>query len=131
MPRKKRAAVSADPIEAPATDTAAADTHSPHTAVADPTDERQDQPKQWAKPYRAFLSCSEKGFEVGEDFRFKQVMFRFDDDPGRDVTQKLKDAGFKYRPNEKSWTISASAASRELAQQLANEFMGASQSMSR
>jgi hypothetical protein len=85
--------------------------------------------KQWARPYKAVLTCPQDHFELGENFQFRQVVFTFDGNPGSAITQKLKDAGFKYRPNEKSWTITGNAANREMAYKLAQEFRGENQAI--
>lgn len=77
-----------------------------------------------ANPYRAIFTCSAKGFELGEDRRFKQMVFRFKGNPGAQVTARLKEHGFVYRAAERSWTLPASAANRELAVNLAREFKG-------
>lgn len=80
--------------------------------------------KRWANPYRATFTCPAKGFELGENRRFNQLVFTFKDNPGPEVTGKLKEAGFVYRGQEKAWTITASAANREIADGLAFEFKG-------
>ncbi len=82
------------------------------------------EPQRWSNPYWAVFTCREKGFELGENRRFKQMVFTFADNPGPDVTAKLKEAGFVYRGAEKAWTTPATAASRELAVDLARELKG-------
>ena len=82
------------------------------------------QPRQWGNPYKAVFTCPAKRFELGENRRFKQMVFTFPENPGPEVTQKLKDAGFTYRAGEKAWTIPATAASRETATKLAMELKG-------
>ena len=94
------------------------------------TQEGADQPspageaqpeRQWAPPYRAAFTSVVGGVEVGEDRRFKQVVISFADRPDPEVTDRLKEAGFKYRSAERSWTAPASAVAREFAHGLAQE----------
>ena len=77
--------------------------------------------RQWAPPYRAAFTSALGGLEVGEDRRFKQVVVSFADRPSSEVTDRLKEAGFKFRPAERSWTAPASAVAREFAHSLAQE----------
>lgn len=86
-----------------------------------PADGDGQPPRQWANPYRATFTSAAGGFEVGEDRRFKQVVFRFADRPEPDVLARLKEAGYTYRAAERSWTVPASAAAREFAHGLAGE----------
>jgi hypothetical protein len=82
------------------------------------------QPKNWGPPYKAIYTNPSKGFELGEDRRWKQRVFKFTDKPGLDVIDALKAAGFKYRAEEKAWTVQASPVTRELSDQLAQQFAG-------
>lgn len=121
MPRKKKTeSQQPQAIQTPPSTPA----NAPANADADQTAESTDQGQQHANPYRATFTCSAKGFELGENRRFKQLVFTFKENPGPEVTRKLKDAGFVYRGAEKAWTISASAAARELAVDLARELKG-------
>jgi hypothetical protein len=87
--------------------------------------------KNWGPPYKAIFSSAAKGFEMGENRRFKQRVFKFAEKPDSETLAALKDNGFTYRPEEKAWTIPANAATRELSDQLAREFAGESQQISR
>ena len=98
---------------------------------AQENDGPEGQGKNWGPPYKAILSSSAKGFEMGENRRFKQRVFIFKDKPAPDVLAALKDNGFTYRPAEKAWTIPANAATRELSDQLARQFGGESPEISR
>ena len=81
--------------------------------------------KNWGDPYKAIVTT--KDFEMGENRRFKQRVFKFREKPADDVIAELKDNGFTYRPAEKAWTISASAETRLLSDRLAKEFSGPAQ----
>jgi hypothetical protein len=83
-----------------------------------------ETPKNWGPPYKAIYTNAVKGFELGEDRRWKQRVFKFSDKPGPDVIDALKAAGFKYRAEEKSWTVQATPVTRELSDQLAQQFAG-------
>lgn len=109
---------------------AAADSHAEPRAEAGAPVEGE-RPKNWGDPYKATFTCPAKRFELGENRRFKQMVFRFAENPGPEVTQKLKDAGFKYRGNEKAWTAQVTPAVRELATKLAHELGGEAAAMSR
>lgn len=84
----------------------------------------EGKPKGWLDPYRALVTSNAKGFECGEDRRIKQMMFRFKEKPEQAVIDRLKEVGFKYRVEEKTWTIQVTPATRELAINLAREWAG-------
>jgi hypothetical protein len=92
-----------------------------------------EEPRQWGDPYRAVYTNKELGFELGEDRRFKQRIFKFRDKPSQEWLDKLKAAGYRYRPQEKSWTVSADAVTRVESERLAAEFAkeGVSEQMMR
>jgi hypothetical protein len=100
-------------------------------ASAEENDGPEGQGKNWGPPYKAIVSSAAKGFEMGENRRFKQRVFIFKDKPAPEVLAALKDNGFTYRPAEKAWTIPANAATRELSDQLARQFGGESPEISR
>jgi hypothetical protein len=81
-------------------------------------------PKTWGDPYKPIFSSTAKGFEMGENRRFKQRVFKFHERPDQEVIDTLKNAGFTYRPNEKAWTIPANADTRALSEELAQQFSG-------
>jgi hypothetical protein len=87
--------------------------------------------KNWGPPYKAIFVSQEKGFEMGENRQFKQRVFIFKEKPEPEVLAALKDNGFTYRPAEKAWTIQANAATRELADRLAQQFAGEAEQLSR
>jgi hypothetical protein len=110
------------------------------TAVAEPapasesqtgTENGQEAGKNWGPAYKAIFSCTSKGFEMGEDRRFKQRLFKFIDKPQEHVLAALKEHGFTYRASEKAWTINATAENRVLTDRLAQEFAGVEQGISR
>lgn len=78
---------------------------------------------QGRNPYfqTIFMSVP-SGFELGEDWRFKQRVFRFKEKPDESVINALKENGFTYRPSEKAWTIPADYASRTISDKLARHF---------
>jgi hypothetical protein len=88
-------------------------------------------PKNWGPPYKTILVCKEKGFEMGEDRRFKHRVFKFKETPSDQVLVALKENGFIYWANEKAWAISANADTRRLSDELALEFAGHASVMSR
>jgi hypothetical protein len=98
---------------------------------AQENDGPEGQGRNWGPPYKAIFSSTAKGFEMGENRRFKQRVFKFMEKPDSETLAMLKDNGFTYRPEEKAWTIPANAATRELSDQLAREFAGESQQISR
>lgn len=153
MPRKKRAAAEAatdqtgtdmnadmttDAVANTGTDASAIvaeplNAESPATAAGDAPADGPANPegKNWSDPYKAVFTSREKRFELGENRRFKQRLFTFADKPGDDVLAALKDAGFTYRAAEKAWTIQASPETRQLSDDLARQFAGPVQGMSR
>jgi hypothetical protein len=153
MPRKKHQDADAAPQNSQPTNTAVADNTTaafqkpayidgpPTTVTGEIISAASDagegngpdegQEKNWGPPYKAILSSAAKGFEMGENRRFKQRVFIFKDKPAPEVLAALKDNGFTYRPAEKAWTIPANAATRELSDQLARQFGGESPEISR
>jgi hypothetical protein len=112
------------------------DNAGPATAIAEPAApaaEEQVRPeaRQWANPYKAIFVSKEKGFEMGENRRFGQRVFLFNEKPSDEVLAALKENGFTYRAGEKAWTIQANALTRKLSDDLAREFGGQSVGMSR
>ena len=77
-----------------------------------------------ANPYRAVFSHEPSGIELGENFRYRQRVLKFRDKPDEQTIAALKDAGFRYRAEEKSWTIQANPESRYVSDQLAQQFAG-------
>ena len=65
-----------------------------------------------------------KGFELSENQCSKQLVFRFAENPGKNITDQLRQAGYEYRRANKAWTISATPANRNAALSLAVEFKG-------
>ncbi len=147
MPRKKKPAAEAVQADTIATGTAIAepDAHDAATPLTRPgyidgppvaengnvVAHAESQAKTWGDPYKAIFASREKGFEMGENRRFKQRVFIFAEKPAEEVLAKLKDAGFTYRANEKAWTIHADADTRKLSDELAREIAGQGQGMSR
>jgi hypothetical protein len=84
-----------------------------------------------SSPYRAIFVSKDKGFEMGEDFQFKQRVFKFSEKPDAEVIAALKENGFTYRPVEKSWTRQADYTSRGISDQLARRFADAELSFGR
>ena len=106
------------------------------TAVAEPPQQSaaetqaqgdENPPKNWGPPYKSIFVCRDKGFEMGEDRRFRQRVFKFFEKPAEDVLAALKEHGFIYRPAEKAWTITATAENRLLTDRLAQSFAGQAQ----
>jgi hypothetical protein len=83
-----------------------------------------DQPRAWAPPYKALFTSTAKGFEMSEDYRFRQRVFKFAEKPDEATLAALKAAGFRYRAAEKSWTIQADATTRRVADELARTLSG-------
>lgn len=151
MPRKKHQAVDAEPhteeqatapsstadiarrpdyIDGPPT-TATGEITPADAGAEAGSDPADGQGKNWGPPYKAIFTSPAKGFEMGENRRFKQRVFKFNEKPAPEIIEKLKDAGFVYRPEEKAWTIHADSASRVLSEELAAEFAGESRDLSR
>lgn len=141
MPRKKHVAAENE-SSAVNTDTGADAGHTseeqslkadaPSTAGEAGADaQAEGQGKNWGPPYKAIFTSTAKGFEMGEDRRFKQRVFKFKEKPAPEILERLKDAGFVYRGEEKAWTIHADNASRLLSDELAAEFAGESRDLSR
>jgi hypothetical protein len=91
----------------------------------------EGQTKNWGPPYKAIFSSAAKGFEMGENRRFKQRVFKFREKPDSETIATLKDNGFTYRPEEKAWTIPANEATRQVTDRLARLFAGDSPDISR
>jgi hypothetical protein len=89
----------------------------------------EDRPKNWGDPYKSIVT--NQAFEMGENRRFKQRVFKFSEKPADDVIAALKDNGFTYRPTEKAWTIQADADTRKLSDELARQFRGPGHGMER
>ena len=122
------------------TDTSAEnETTGASTAVAEPAPAAEGETgtqegqacKNWGPAYKAIFSCPAKGFEMGEDRRFKQRLFKFVEKPEAHVLAVLKEHGFTYRAGEKAWTVNATAENRVLTDRLAQEFAGVEQGISR
>ncbi len=145
MPRKKDAAREAAQIETSATATAIAEPNRktaplpiarpayidgpPVTEDGKVITSADPEAKNWGDPYKAIVSTAT--FEMGENRRFKQRVFTFKEKPSEDVLAALKDNGFTYRANEKAWTIQANPDTRRLSEELAEQFAGSSQALSR
>ncbi len=138
MPRKKNAAREAahDQSTVAAATAVAEPMKRPEYIDGPPVDDdgkiiMPDNPnaKNWGDPYKAIVSTP--SFEMGENRRFKQRIFMFKEKPGAEVLAALKDNGFTYRANEKAWTIPANPDTRKLSEELAGQFAGTSQGMSR
>jgi hypothetical protein len=87
--------------------------------------------KNWSDPYKQIFLSMTKGFEMGENRRFKQRVFIFRDKPEQSVLDTLKEHGFTYRPAEKAWTIPANPDTRRLSEELAHQFAGEAQGINR
>jgi len=146
MARKKRTTATAAEPEAAATSTAIAEPEAPAappqverpawidgppTLMAGPELNPPAPQTNWGNPYRQLFSSTTKGFEMGENRRFKQRVFIFKERPEPSVIDTLKECGFTYRPAEKSWTIPANPDTRRLSEELAHQFAGEAQGMSR
>jgi hypothetical protein len=89
----------------------------------------EDRPKNWGDPYKSIVTT--QAFEMGENRRFKQRVFKFKEKPADDVIAALKDNGFTYRAAEKAWTITANPDTRKLSDELAAQFRGPGHGMER
>jgi hypothetical protein len=85
--------------------------------------------KNWGDPYKSIVNT--QAFEMGENRRFKQRVFKFKEKPADEVIAALKDNGFTYRAAEKAWTITANPDTRKLSDELAAQFRGSSRGMER
>ena len=147
MPRKKHNAVENAQTETSAVTAGDAKAHVPNDGVSklEPTQPIQAQPqtdpaqpqadtqeqKQWTNSYTSIFTSVVRGFEMGEDRRYKQRVFKFSEKPEQAIIDKLKENGFTYRPNEKAWTIPANPATRQLTERLAREFAAGTQVQTR
>jgi hypothetical protein len=135
MPRKKSKPAEASSQEPVQSATAVAERDEPPASRpgyidGPPTDEQgtviqDDKPKQWGDPYKAIVTTAL--FEMGENRRFKQRVFKFKEKPADDVIAALKDTGFTYRAAEKAWTTHADAEGRKVSDELAKQFRGPGQ----
>jgi hypothetical protein len=103
----------------------------PLTADGKAITQTDPEAKNWGPAYKAIFTCTAKGFEMGEDRRFKQRLFKFVEKPEEHVLAALKEHGFTYRASEKAWTVNATAENRVLTDRLAQEFAGVEQGVSR
>lgn len=145
MPRKKRSDKAVgEPTSVVAATSTVATLEQPKPAAKAPADrpewidgppvglaEPAEQKRNWGEPYKAIFTSAEQGFELGENRRFKQLVFKFKERPDDQTIQTLKDNGFTYRPAEHAWTDPADPISRALTDKLAIEFAGTGQSRSR
>jgi hypothetical protein len=134
MPRKKDAAREAAHIETSAT--AATPTGRPAYIDGPPVTEdgkvitpANPEAKNWSDPYKALVTTA--NFEMGENRRFKQRVFLFKEKPSDGVLASLKENGFTYRAAERAWTIQANPDTRRLSEELAEQFAGSPQALSR
>jgi hypothetical protein len=143
MPRKKNAAREAAHTEI----TAAAALVEPETKATTPMSRpayidgppvneegkvigpANPEAKNWGDPYKALFTGA--NFEMGENRCFKQRVFMFKEKPSDEVRAALKDNGFTYRAGENAWTIQANPDTRKLSDELAREFAGQTQGISR
>lgn len=86
---------------------------------------------KWADPYRPLATHKEAGFEMGENKLANQMVFNFAKDPGEKVKERLKHYGYHYHVDVKTWTVNATATTREIAHRLAAEFAGEEKAMRR
>ena len=113
----------AEPESKGAARAASADTAAP----ANGENPEGGEAKVWGNPYKAIFVSKAKGFEMGENRRFKQRVFIFTDKPDQTIIDTLKENGFVWRMGEKAWTIEANPATRAISDQLAREFAGQEQ----
>jgi hypothetical protein len=85
--------------------------------------------RNWGDPYKALVTTPT--FEMGENRRFRQRVFKFKEKPSDEILAALKENGFTYRANEKAWTVQATPDTRRLSDELAQEFGGQVAGMSR
>ncbi len=140
MPRKKSTPAAEAATERPAETTATAvaeppvpcqtetDVGSGAAIESPPTD---GTGKNYGPPYKAVFTSAATGIELGENRRFNQRVLSFKDKPAMEVIERLKQIGFRYQPEDRSWTIQATAESRLMTDRLARELAGQNQSMSR
>jgi hypothetical protein len=74
--------------------------------------------------YKAVFTSTSKGFELGENRRFKQRVFTFREKPDDATIAALKENGYVYRAAEKAWTTPATAESRLVSDRMAQAFAG-------
>jgi len=141
MPRKKNAAQEAAHAETTAAAVAEPETKAtpmsrPAYIDGPPVNEEgkiigpaNPEAKNWGDPYKALFTGA--NFEMGENRRFKQRVFMFKEKPSDEVRAALKENGFTYRAGENAWTIQANPDTRKLSDELAREFAGQSQGISR
>jgi hypothetical protein len=122
MTRKKESEIETTPAKAGAT--TIADPESKGTAGENPDGSAN---REWGNPYKAIFVSKAKGFEMGENRRFKQRAFIFAEKPDQGIIDTLKEHGFQWRMGDKAWTIEATPANRVLSDQLAREFAGQAQ----
>jgi hypothetical protein len=97
---------------------------APANPAIDTEGPREEPPKQWGPPYKAIFTCQEQGFELGENRRFKQRVFTFAGKPDPQILSDLKENGFTYWSQDKSWTIPANLRTRILTDDLARKWAG-------
>lgn len=90
----------------------------PETTHSHQLGPRKRQPSEPATVYASV----QNGFKLLQDGPFRK--FKFDEEPPREVKDKLQDAGFHYVPFEKSWSAPASWQIREASDKLAIELDG-------
>ncbi len=94
----------------------------PKPIAPEPQAPSESKQQKLVSPYRVVFKSAALGFELGEDSQYRQRVFRFHEKPGDEVIAALKENGFKYRPQEKAWTLQASFASRAVSDNLARQF---------
>jgi hypothetical protein len=113
------------------TKTAQTETTAAKMLASTGEDTTRPEARDWGNPYKTIFVSKEKGFEMGENRRFKQRVFIFEEKPSEQILAALKENGFTYRAGEKAWTIQADADTRKLSDELAREFAGQTVGVSR
>jgi hypothetical protein len=80
---------------------------------------------------RDFVTPDNIRFQVTEDRIDNRMVFKFAAEPDAKVKERLKYYGYHYHGQEKIWTVNATSVTRKIAGDLANEFSGQEQGMSR
>ena len=92
---------------------------SPETPIAtapaeqrQPGDDPAEQPKKFAPDPFGIASDKAAGVRLAESRRYRQSLLSFDDKPPQEVTDKLKEYGFRWNSQDKLWArpIEAAAA---------------------
>lgn len=78
--------------------------------------ERKPHPTHWFMAINLGDTNASPKMHLGRSNGFQQMQLRFDEKPDAETIQKLRDAGWKYRGQEKVWSLQLDPEARATTQ---------------